>query len=99
MTEGKVTVPEWLCLSRSRLLCFVLSINLQTMMLSVDRVMKSSMMAAECSVNVCRRFGIVSIRNRSAPASKASEKKTIARLRSVHIERLRHCNKCYSDGQ
>ena len=67
-----MTVPEWLCLSLSRLLCFVLSINLQRMTLSVHRVMKSSMMAAECSVNVWRRFGIVSIRNRSAPVGKTN---------------------------
>ena len=65
-----MTVPEWLCLSLSRLLCFVVSINLQTMTLSVHRVMKSNMIAAECSVNVWRRFGIVSIRNLSVPAGK-----------------------------
>ena len=70
--EGKVTVPEWLCRSLSRLLCFVVSINLQTMTLSVQRVMKSSMMAAEWSVNVWRRFGIESIRNRSVPAGKTN---------------------------
>ena len=72
MTEGKVTVPEWLCRSLSRLLCFVVSINLQTMTLNVHRVMKSSMIAAECSINVWRRFGIESIRNRSVPTGKTN---------------------------